>query len=318
MVEKNGDYVRNPLKDLIKNSEFITDEKCNQLHVKLNSNSIDSIETFEFKSKSQTDRTLFIIGGIHGDEIQGVRASQALISLFKSTSQHTILQRLSERLNITIIPAINKIGYLAGLRFSPPENQTIEVLENGAIYVREKEVFDVRSFSMLVQRQTPDGWSDPNREWERNNTLVKKHLERIIKEAGDKLSDTKMLFLHDWADLDGMVNCFTDRDVDLFKKSEAVMKRFKVLDTRKTQKKPAKPVEYVYKYNQKEDFLLGWHLLKEKSIENFTQEAYAYDPVSARLHIANTLLIASVIAGLEVSDDSVAEYIKIAEGVEIA
>ena len=59
----------------------------------------------------QTDRgiPLLILGGVHGDEIEGIIAAQGLLSAFISKNSFHLL-------NLTIVPALNYDGFLARTR----------------------------------------------------------------------------------------------------------------------------------------------------------------------------------------------------------
>ncbi len=49
-------------------------------------------------------------------------------------------------------------------------------------------------------KEVPEGWTDPNRGWDNNVTLAKKHLVKIVDEQPDFL-----IFNHDWSDKLGIV-----------------------------------------------------------------------------------------------------------------
>lgn len=294
--------------------EYLIDENCKFPHKKIKVDDLDIIETIRFfdfnqnmqndvneKEQSSEKKSFYIIGGIHGDEIQGIRAAESIIN-YLTNSKTVFATNLKASLNLTIIPIINKLGYLAGLRNSPSPGVSISMLKEGKIYVEEKEVFDISTFSMKILRTNPEGWTDPNRLWEDNKTLVKLHLEKVVEEKPDYI-----LFLHDWADYYGGLICYGDIEEKQINPNDCLRKIFEKYELKKKNKDK---IEYFSYYDKKKDSnIMGWHLIEKYGICNFTLENFAYSEESQKIHFAIALFILGKISQIQIKSEDLVDFV---------
>lgn len=282
------------------------DEKCKFPHKKIKVEDLDSIDTYvlyqpneqiklEEPNLSVKKKLFYIIGGIHGDEIQGVKAVEHLQNYF-SASKSIFADNLKSSINIVLIPVINKLGFLAGLRNSPCPGTEICLLKEGKIYVEEREVFDIKTFSMKILRTNPDGWTDPNRLWEENKTLVKNHLEKIVLEKPDYI-----LFLHDWADFFGGFFCYGNILSEKINPNNCFKRIFEKYQVKKNT--GGKEIEYFSFYNKNDQNIMGLHLFEKYGICNFTLENFAYSEESQKIHFSISLMVLALISNLNIATD---------------
>ena len=267
----------------------------------INIESLDKVETIDF-SFSNKLKTIYIVGGIHGDEIQGVKGAELLKSYFQKNNEFS--QKLRSLINIKVIPILNKIGYLAGLRCSPTEGLEIKFTSEGKIKVEESEVFDVTSFSMKILRKNPEGWTDPNRGWDSNKTLVKKHLLKIIESSPDYI-----FFHHDWSDVHPYLNYYGDDGFD--EKLIALIGIIQKFSDKKIKNsKSNKNINLIGKYNEMNDSITtSYEILKLFKISNFVFETYAYEDSSSVIHFCVVLFVIAKLCNLEFSDEELIEII---------
>lgn len=293
--------------------EYEIDEKCKLPHKKLKVEDLDSIDTHvlyhpteQNKSDQPNDfsikkKLFYIIGGIHGDELQGIKAVEHLQSYF-SFPKSTFAQNLRSSINIVLIPVINNLGFLAGLRNSPCKGTQICLLKEGRIFVEEKEVFDIKTFSMKILRTNPDGWTDPNRLWEENKTLVKSHLEKIVWEKPEYI-----LFLHDWTDFFGGFICYGNILSEKINPDNCMKRIFEKYQMKKNT--GAKEIEYFSYYDKNDQNITGWHLFEKYGICNFTLENFAYSEESQKIHFSISLLILALISNLNIATEELENLI---------
>lgn len=156
-------------------------------HEKVHPMVFDAPEIQSFGSSTLDLPSLWVIGGVHGNEIHGINGTK-LVCEFLQNSQYQTTQLLYDHAHITVVPCINICGYLAGARCCPMEDVKVN-------YINPKIVVEDHEKGAIYP---PPGWQDPNRGWDVNKTVVKKHMKKILcGKVGRK--PEWILFNHDWA-----------------------------------------------------------------------------------------------------------------------
>lgn len=255
---------------------------------------LDRIQLHIHPSYNPTEdtKTVYVIGGIHGNEPTGVVGATHVHDYFECNPRSPLVNAILSRANVLVVPCINPIGFSAQAR-SCPEKGTLVEMRNGKVWVPEDER---RSLKM------PKGWTDPNRFWEGNNTYAKAHLERFV--SWPSFKPDLMIFNHDWAVPQSYVNYYGDfngsvfDNVDGFECHKSGMHNI-ISQFYPTTNPFATPWDF-FKQDPLEEttHTIGAHLYKDLNIPNFTVETYMLNPQSPMVHLQITLyLIALQVLG---------------------
>jgi len=140
-------------------------------------------EIHRFKG-SKNAPVVIIVAGVHGNEIQSMKGANLLIEHFKNP-ENLFVQEILSTHSLTIVPCMNRIGFLANARSAPPHDIQVEY-QNGEVIVGKNEK---GSYNF------PPNWQDPNRGWDENKTIVKEFFLDLVQSEKPSL----ILTLHDWA-----------------------------------------------------------------------------------------------------------------------
>ena len=130
---------------------------------------------------------LAVVGGVHGNERVGIAGAEHVGEFLRDTTDE-LAQAILQRATVTVIPCANTVGAAANARTSPETGA--RVLHGGG----RAWVGDHQRGSLFP----PDGWHDPNRGWERNDTLVKHALASVLF-RGAAAAPSMVVWNHDWA-----------------------------------------------------------------------------------------------------------------------
>lgn len=253
--------------------------------VSIDALSLNFYDATYFPSSSNSNLTIAVIGGVHGNESEGVRGVTLLRDYFKKSALSPLAQEILKFANLVIVPCINNVGFSALARSCPCVDAKVLVnSQNLAAIVADDE---------KGTSKVPAGWKDPNRGWEENTTLVRFNIERLIKQ----FNINYFVFNHDWAVKQAICKAYDYHEENKLadQVSDCVKQIF-------TQYYPAKKIfgdawEFIVKASEKEDGnILLYHILKRFNIPSFLIETYLYLPASGEIHVKVTLYLLYKIA----------------------
>lgn len=236
---------------------------------------------------------VYVIGGIHGNEFRSMEGTQFLVDYLKE-NQTELSKKILENLKITIVPILNVVGNLAGVRFCPSKGTKVQVKDGKIVN--------------LDHNKLPSEWNDPNRGWDENNTLCKDYLSEIIKENPEYI-----IFNHDWHSHKGIIYGYCGQEE--FKKVshgiEDVYYEFysKLYDINGDMELIT---EHHTNTSKKDYENYTTNILNDKyGIKNILIENYIFHKRAAESHFALTLYLLFKIAGLEISPEDVLRDVKV-------
>lgn len=152
----------------------------------LAANVLDTFECCHFGQRNEGVRSLWVIGGTHGNEPNGI-VGVRLLQQFLKQLEFSLSRWLRSNASISCVDCINPVGQAASARSCPNKESVLQMHGN----VVEVEPSQRGS-------NPPVGWQDPNRGWDINQTMVKTHLDDIMQGRHSRRPDF-ILFTHDWA-----------------------------------------------------------------------------------------------------------------------
>jgi len=235
-----------------------------------------------------------IVGGTHGNEVQGVRGVARVIKYLKNPTNELGAEILTKS-TVIAVPVINGVGYVAGARTCPRMQADPEVVfSEGKVWVRDDEKGSINP---------PKGWSDPGRGWEKNDTFVKHHLEQLLK-----FNPSVILFNHDWAPPQGSLKYYGDKIEETI--SAGVRQIFRQFYPTKTIF--GKDWKFCEVASISKDYMkTSWDLWQKFGIPNYTIENYLFSERSADIHTVVSLFLLAKHAGVTWDDNRlIAEIFK--------
>jgi len=134
--------------------------------------------------------TIWAVGGIHGNEVVGIEGTRLLDRFLRSAQPYSKLCcHVLQHSRIVVIPCINVVGNLASARCCPAPG--VEVA-----YAKADPPFVVVGPHERGAISPPAGWSDPNRGWQSNKTIVKQHIDVLLD---GPMRPSVTIWNHDWA-----------------------------------------------------------------------------------------------------------------------
>ena len=152
--------------------------------MKLKADYLNHLEITYFPCVDSEDQKIMIIGGIHGNEIQGIRGVR-LLKEHLSNPEDLLIRDILDKTSLILIPRINVVGNLADARSCPNRGTDVDYKPKKVI------VKDDEKRSLKV----PKGWQDPGFGWDANRTLVRYNIEWLIYQ----FSPSILILNHDWA-----------------------------------------------------------------------------------------------------------------------
>lgn len=143
---------------------------------------------------------LAVVGGVHGNELSGMEGAQC-VHEFLADATDPIAEAILERATVTVVPCVNTVGLAAGARCSPTLGSAV-LRGEARIGTLDRRVYvgDHQHGSFFP----PKDWSDPNRGWLTNDTLVKHALEQALYSSSSAPPEM-VVWNHDWAIPNGSV-----------------------------------------------------------------------------------------------------------------
>ena len=147
------------------NKQILADELFNKQFELLDFTTTDQIN-------NQDLPIVLLAGGIHGNEIRGIEAVSHLVQSLKKNDNPMISNILSN-IRLHVIPILNVVGHLAGVRCCPQTGEIIQYNE------KTQEV-------ILPQDQSVHNWSSQLHHNERNYLFAEfktVYFHQILKEG---------------------------------------------------------------------------------------------------------------------------------------
>lgn len=256
----------------------------------LKANFLNYITIHYFPSINNTNNTILIVGGMHGDEKPCVKGAELLKEYL--TQPDTILSRtILENTTIVIVPLINRVGYLADARSCPTDNAEINY-EDGKIVINDDE---------KGMYKFPPNWQDPNRGWDENYTLVKKHLERLIS----VYKPSYIIFDHDWALPQARIKIYGKLTLlNNISRITELLERFYPAHNA-----VGKSWSFLHLANQNDEDKLSFQIYKKYRIPNFLTETYFVGKQSPKIHLVINLFLIIKLGGVQIDDSSLINFL---------
>jgi len=235
--------------------------------------------------------TIAVVGGVHGNEIEGVKGAQQIIQIFKNCAFNPLAKFILSNANVLVVPCINHIGFSAQARSCPSIGTKVNIKTSINSATNELSYTVIVGDDEKGSSKMAPGWKDPNRGWdEENDTLVRFNLEQLIT----KYKVTNFIFNHDWAVRQGICKIYygtVDETENMAKLVGANVKKIF------TQYYPEKKVfgdawEFIVKANEKEDgHVLPFKVWHKYGIPSLLLETYLYLPQSSEIHVKITMYL---------------------------
>ncbi|MFX1251867.1 MAG: M14 family zinc carboxypeptidase [Promethearchaeota archaeon] len=258
--------------------------------MRLKAEFLNKIEINLFPCVGSNEQNILIIGGVHGNEIQGVKGTELVINYLKKPEK-MLTQEILKKATIVVVPCINLVGYLADARTCPKKGTEVEY-EQGKVKVKWDEKHSIK---------IPPNWHDPNRGWNNNDTLVKYHLEWLCK----TFSPSLIIFNHDWDVPQGKINVYGP--VHAF---ESISNATKIYERfYHTHNAYGEPWSFVDLINQQEVQTMSFLLWEKLGIPIYLTETCVVADNSPKIHLAIDLFLLAKYVRIQWKDDDLLKKI---------
>lgn len=265
--------------------------------MKIKAELLNNIKINRFSGLNTHNSNILIIGGVHGNEIQGIRGSTLLRDYFFDP-ENILTPMILARATIVIIPVINVVGYLAKARSCPNTGAEIEYTQ-GTVQIKTDEKFSMR---------IPINWHDPNRGWDDNDSLVCHQLKWLLP----ILKPSLIIFNHDWALPQGKIKIYTPTNTE---EETTILHNLRNAEQIFQQFYPKYNL-FGDRYNfvelvdyEQSNTLLNSLISREFSIPVLVTENDVYSKQSPHIHLGINLFILAKYLGIQLEDDQLIEII---------